>query len=70
MTDYPKGTFKYIDKDKILPALRTKMKRFVDMALKHPNPYSREQLLGIAEEIGSIIDDIELGMYDFQMGSE
>ena len=67
---YSKGTFRYIDKDKILPALEKRRTYFAKLCYNELSQCHREALLDIADEIGKWIDNIELGMYDFQQGSE
>lgn len=70
MTDYPKGTFRYIDKDKILPSLEKRRKELMELTFTNTSEFSRMMLLECADEIGKVIDNIELGMYDWNQGSE
>ena len=59
-------TFKYIDKDRILPALNKRRRELIDSCTEEVGPDRRMELLQIADEIGKIIENIEMGMYDWQ----
>lgn len=59
-------TFKYIDKDRILPALNKRRRELIDSCIEEVGPDRRMDLLQIADEIGKIIENIEMGMYDWQ----
>lgn len=55
-----KGTFRYIDKDKILPALTDKLKRFA-----YERYYSDEFTEGYLQAIEILKEEIEDGFYDW-----
>jgi len=62
---YPR-TFKYIDKDRILPALNKRRRELIDSCMDTDSQNRRMDLLSMADEIGKIIENIEMGMYDWQ----
>lgn len=60
----------YIAKDKILPALEERRKELIESTCITDDMIRRMELLQLADEIGRVIDNIELGLYDWNQGSE
>ena len=63
-------TCKYIDKDKILPSLEKRRRQLIESCFEETMTDRRMDLLQLADEIGKIIENIELGIYDWNQGSE
>ena len=63
-------TCMYIDKSKILPALEARRKLLMEAYMCSSDPFEHMDYLQIADEIGNIIDNIEMGMWDWQQGAE
>jgi hypothetical protein len=63
-------TCMYIDKSKILPALEARRKLLIEAYMCSEDGVHRMDYLQIADEIGQIIENIEMGMFDWNQGSE
>lgn len=59
-------TFKYVDKDRMVPALVERREFFLSLATGEEHMAQRLAILDIVDEIDRILEHIEVGLWDWQ----
>ncbi len=63
-------TFKYIDKDKMVPALLRRRDLLTELSYTTDHADQRMAIMDVVDEIDRILQKIDAGFWDWQQGSE
>lgn len=63
-------TFKYIDKDRMVPYLMNRRGFLTELAYSTDSADKRMSILDVVDEIDRILQHIDEGLWDWQQGSE